>query len=209
MKRFLLFLSAIFLAVSLFAQDDTLAPGIYSVNGDEYEKLPFSVAGGGDSGVNVLGLELGKVQYFYKGAESGVKSTGSFVMVIDPEKKVVKGSMKDYNPFIKDMTPENIIIIPLEVKKKKRVYSEGLTVMGFNTERKARMSFTWERISDNSFRIETEPLVPGEYGIVLKFSKVGKYYYEYLFGFTVPAADSSEESEAAPSEEAEATPEEQ
>lgn len=73
---------------------------------------------------------------FAQGESSEVKATGKFVMVIDPEKKGIRKTPKVYDPFIKSMTPGLIMIVPLEVAKNKRVYDEGTSVQGINTQKR-------------------------------------------------------------------------
>lgn len=181
--------AALFLALfsmNIFAQEKELKPGLYAVNGDEY--LPISNTSGKsvNSGSSFFGFEIGKKQYEYKGTTSENPFTGTFLMVCDPNKENVRFAWGKYEPFVKSMTPDNMLIIPLNVEKKKRVYVEGTTIMGINTTSYERDPFTWEKISDYAYLITTE-LQPGEYGIVFKAAELGNYEFTAIFDFTVPA----------------------
>ena len=190
MKRniFLAALAALMLfPAKSFAQLDEREPGIYAIVEDESIPLASFVAGAASSSTNVIGIEIGNTQYNFKGEESGVVANGKFVMVIDPEKTMAVKSLKKFNPFIKTMTPNNVIIIPLKVNEKKhrREYSMGQTFMGINTEKKERVPFEWEQISDNSYEITLQDVVPGEYGFVFKYVKLSDYDFGAIFGFTI------------------------
>lgn len=171
----------------LYAQSDSRQPGIYSVMNDESTPLPFFRGINSNGGVNVLGVEVGKKKSTYNGATSGVLSDGHFVIVTDPEKKVMKLTLKSYEPFIRNFTPNNIAIVQLQVKGNKRIYDEGISLNGFNTEKKDRIEFTWEQISDNSFSVVTEALPAGEYAVVIKPSALSPLDFACVFGFTVEA----------------------
>lgn len=189
MKRIIATLAIVLASVSLFAQNDEHEPGIYAVNGEEYQALSLATGVMSNQGTNILGVEIGKTKISYKGTESGVIAGNTFVLVINPEKKGITRTLKSYNPFVKSMTPANIIIVPLEIVKNKRVYDAGTKLEGFNTERKERIPFEWEQITDNSFQIETEDMIPGEYAVVFKPATLGEYDFTAVFCFTVPAAE--------------------
>lgn len=185
MKRFLISVFAAFaMAIAASAQEATLAPGIYAVAGEEFTHLAYSNGTAINSGTNLLGFELGNHKYKYKGATSGVQATNKLIMVINPEKKGISKTPKKYDPFIKSMTPANIIIIPLEVVKDKRIYDEGTLVEGINTTRKARMEFEWEMVDENTFEIVGN-FAPGEYAVVFKPSKLGELDFTSIYGFFV------------------------
>lgn len=172
---------------SLYAQSDSRQAGIYSVMNDESTPLPFFRGINSNGGVNVLGIEIGKRKSTYNGATSGVLSDGHFVIVIDPEKNVMKLTLKSYEPFIKSFTPNNIVIVQLQVKGNKRIYDEGINLYGFNTEKKDRIEFTWEQISDNSFSVVTETLPAGEYAVVIRPTGLSPLEFSCVFCFTVAA----------------------
>ena len=189
MKRLFYFLAA---ALTLMgsgivanAQVDERAPGIYAIVNGESIPLNFTSGNTAVSTTNIIGFEVGNTKITYKGATSGTIASDTFVMVIDPEKKALTKTLKVYNPFIKTMTPGNILILPLSVVKEKRLYDEGKSVMGIKTEVKGRMDFEWEQISDNSFSIKVLNLIPGEYGFVFRVSKLADFDYSAIYGFTI------------------------
>lgn len=163
---------------------DKLDPGIYAVVDDTCTSLEFAPGINSKSTTNIVGIEFGKSGSSYKGETSGVKCTGTLLMVIDPEKKIVKRTPKTYDPFIKTMNPDFIMIVPLVVQKNKRVYDAGKSVMGINTEKRERVDFEWEQIDDVTFRISFEA-APGEYAVVFKAAKLGDYDFASIYGFTV------------------------
>ena len=171
-------------ASASFAQSDKLIPGIYAIIDSSATHLSYTPGVAANSGINVIGVEVGKIKFTYKGESSEVKSTGKFVMVIDPEKKVIRKTPKVYDPFIKSMTPELIMIVPLEVVKNKRVYDEGTSIQGINTKKKTRVEFQWELIDENTWEI-TADLQPGEYAVVFKPAKLGSYDFSSIYGFYV------------------------
>ena len=185
MKHIITVVAACFLFASeSFAQDEKLAPGIYAIVDSTVTHLSYTSGVVANSGTNLLGVELGKTKYTYKGETSGVKSIGKFVMIIDPEKKGIRKTPKVYDPFIKSMTPELIMIVPLEVAKNKRVYDEGTSVQGINTKEKTRVEFQWELINENTWEINAD-LQPGEYAVVFKPAKLGAYDFCSIYGFYV------------------------
>lgn len=188
MKKIITVIAALvcFTVLDLSAQNDTRDPGIYAVVDGVSTPLVYTSGIAHKSGTEVLGLEIGRSKFSYRGATSGVESGDTFVLVIDPEKKNIIRTLKKYEPFVKSMTPSNIIIVPLIVKKDKRIYDEGMEVYGFKVEGKPRVPFSWEMISDNSFQIVAEGLAPGEYGIIFRATKLAPYDYDAIFGFTVP-----------------------
>ena len=107
-----------------------LAPGIYATVDSTVTHLSYTPGVAANTSLNVISVELGKIKFTYKGESSGVRATGKFEMVIDPEKRGIRKTPKIYDPFIKSMTSELIMIVPLEVVKNKRVYDEGMSVQG-------------------------------------------------------------------------------
>lgn len=178
------FAACLLFASAAFAQDEKLAPGIYSVVDGTATHLSYTLGAAGSSGLNVIGVEVGKAKFSYKGESSEVKATDKLVMVIDPEKKAIRKTPKAYDPFIKSMTPELIMIVPLEVVKNKRVYDEGTSIQGINTKKKERVEFQWELIDENTYEI-TADFEPGEYAVIFKPAKLGAYDFSSIFGFYV------------------------
>ncbi|MCQ2153872.1 MAG: hypothetical protein MJY44_04820 [Bacteroidales bacterium] len=189
MKRLEIFAAALagalLVTVSASAQDERLAPGIYAVVDGTPTHLTYTPAVNVKSGINVIGVEVGNSRFDYKGETSGVTATGKFIMVIDPERKVLRKTPKIYDPFVKTMTPDLIMIVPLEVVKGKRVYDRGVSVQGIDTRKHNRMEFQWELVDENTFEI-TAALLPGEYAFVFKPAKMGSYDFSSIYGFTCP-----------------------
>ena len=169
---------------SAFAQMDEREPGLYAINGEEEFLLTPVGAVQSSSNTNILGVEIGKSKMLYKGVTSDTIANGKFILVIDPEQKAIKQTLKEYDVFVASMTPASMIIVPLEVEKNRRVYDRGSTLNGFNTQKKDRVDFLWEQISDNSFLIEAE-LAPGEYAVVFKPAKLGEFNFNTVFDFSV------------------------
>ena len=178
---------------TVYAENDTREPGLYAVKGEESVKLEFLPGITSNSNTGILGVvELGNSKCKFKGETSGVKVSGNeFALVIDPDRKNVVRTLKKYEIFIKTMTPDNMLIIPLVVEKNRRVYDKGLNINGFNTELKELVSFSWERISDNSFRIMAEGLVPGEYAFIFRVSPLSPFDFSGAFDFTYIVEDAS------------------
>lgn len=187
MKKIIAFIIslALFSIFGANAQESEFDPGIYSVTDDVPVALTYSSGVMGTGSTGIVGIEVGRTKCSYKGTESGVLCTGTLLMVIDPEKKNIVRTLKKYDPFVKSMTPDNIMIVPLMVDKNKRVYDEGISINGFNVEKKNRVPFIWERVSDNAFLITAE-VVPGEYAVVFRPAKLGGFDFESVFCFTVP-----------------------
>lgn len=171
-------------SMNIFAQEINLEPGLYIINGDEYVPVSYVSGKSEKTSTGILGFELGKKQYEYKGNTSNNIYTGQFLMVCDENRKNVKYAWGKYEPFVKSMTPDNMVIIPLEAAKKKRIYNEGTIIEGINVSTHERDPFTWEQLSDYVYLITTE-LQPGEYGIALKAAKLDEYNFSVIFDFTV------------------------
>ena len=183
-----LFIASMMLAMSfthVFAQNDSREPGLYIVNGEESTLMTTQTGSISSSSTGLLGIDLGKTKYNFKGATSGATSSGTFVMVINPEKKNVTMGLKKYDVFVSSVTPDNMIIVPLEVVKNKRVYEAGKSINGFNVSTKDSLPFEWEPLTDNSYTIKVD-LTPGEYAIVFKATKHANFEFTRVFGFTVP-----------------------
>lgn len=187
-KIFAVAVLAIISTMSLFAQNEQREPGLYNVDGEMYTKLTYITGSTKTSGFS-LGtlLDIGKQKKSYKGATSDTQcKTQTFVMVIDQEKTAIKQTYKTFDVFVKSMSPENMILVPLEVAKKNREYKEGTKINGFKTKDNKTIGFEWERISDNAFAITTE-LPAGEYAFVFKMAQHGVYDFDNIFDFTIVA----------------------
>lgn len=175
---------ALFFTVNAYAQMDEREPGLYAIVGEESIPLTYSNGTTSVTSTGILGVELGKKKCTYKGSSSGVIAADTFVLVIDPEKKSIVRNTKSYYPFIKTMTPNNMLVLPLSVVKDKRIYEEGKTIAGINVSVKDRMDFDWEQISDNSYEIHVQNLIPGEYGFIFRATKLAEFEYSAILGFT-------------------------
>ena len=185
MKHLITILASCFAFVATtFAQSERLEPGIYAIIDSTATPLTYSNGVAANSGINIIGVEVGSTKYNYKGETSGVKATGKFIMVIDPEKKMIVKTPRKYNPFIRTMTPELIMIVPLEVANGKRVYDGGTSLQGINTKKHTRMEFQWELVDENTYEI-TADLMPGEYAVIFKAAKLGEYDFSSIYGFYV------------------------
>lgn len=178
-------LSTFFFAVNAYAQMDERQPGLYAIVGEESIPLTFSNGTTSVSTTGILGVEVGRTRCIYRKPSSGVEASGMFVMVIDPEQKAIVKKLKSYKPFFKKMTPNDVLVLPLTVDGNKRIYEEGKTIAGINVSIKDRMDFEWEQITDNSYEIHVQNLIPGEYGFVFRPSKLGEFDYSAIFGFTI------------------------
>lgn len=184
MKRLFCTIAIVLAAAFCASAQDTLEPGIYALVDGSCTSLSYANGITANSSTNVLGIEIGKRKESYKGETSGVRCSGTLVMVINPEKKIITKTLKKYDPFIKTMNPDLIMIVPLEVQKNKRVYDEGRSLMGINTEQKERVSFEWEQTDENTFEIRFQA-APGEYAVVFKPTKIGDYDLQSIYGFYV------------------------
>ena len=197
MKSFRLISLALFCAVlfstNSFAQMDWREPGIYAVVGGESTPLTYTGGMTTTNSTNIVGVEIGKKNFSYKGAESGGSASDTLVLVINPEKKVITKSFKSYDPFVKSMTPNTIIIVPLSVDKNKRVYDEGKSINGIKLGTKGRIDFEWEQISDNSYEMRLQNIVPGEYGVIFRPATLGEFDFTGIFGFTYAGQAAAEE----------------
>jgi len=178
---------ALLLPLLSFAQPDVRKSGLYAiVNG---ASIPLSSTYGVVSalGENRLGLEVTYQTYQYKGESSGTVADSTFVLVIDPAKKEVSRKMSGYDPFIKKMTPNKVIIVPLEVihQSQCRVYYPGAKCNGLRFEQNTKIKFEATKISDNSFEIRTHTLPAGEYGFVFHPNTMDGFDFSAIFGFTV------------------------
>lgn len=204
MKRIILTLAAMFCLVSFAAAQETeqivseektqaekqasaLEPGLYAFVDGVPCQLPYSA---GTTISTTLGTPNSEVtlkqKYTYKGTTSGLNITEKkLVMVIDPEQKAVKKSMKGYDPFIKSMTPDNIMIVRLVVEKNKRVYDAGASFGNIKLGAWANVEFEWKHSGDNAYMISVDSLQPGEYAVIFKPAEHGTYDLTSVFCFTV------------------------
>lgn len=175
------------LPVKMSAQMDEHIPGIYTIIDDDYVPLNYTAGVTSVSTTGIGDFEYGDMKHQYKGETSGVNASETFVLVIDPEKKVMVRTLKKYDPFIKTMTPNNVLVLPLTVNERRhrREYDQGRNLNGFNIERREMMDFEWEQITDNSFMITVPDLLPGEYAFIFRATRLAEFDYTGIFGFTI------------------------
>lgn len=183
-KLFLAFVLAI-LCLSAQAQVENLKPGIYHVSGDVFTPLKSETSVKNEnSATNRVGMF--NVSYVFKNPTAPVAvSDGSFVMVTDPSRKAMVQTLKKFNPFVAALTPDNMLLVPLTVKKNKRSY----TAFDYDEVRRRNpewehVDFSWERLSDNSYSIKAD-LVPGEYAFAFRISETAIYTFDAVYSFCV------------------------
>jgi len=170
-----------------FAQLDGRKAGIYAIVGGESVSIPFQYGSSSVSGSNGLGVELTETVFRYKGEASGIAADSTFVLVLNPEQKEVIKKMKEYGPFLRNMRPTRVKVIPLEVNVEEhcREFRLGSKLEAIRLEEHPGLEFDWEKISDNSFDITVHGLVPGEYCFVICPQPVQGFNFSAIFGFTV------------------------
>lgn len=189
MKRtFLIIAAAMMLCPMAFAQMDEREPGIYTINSGESVPLKFEISAQMNDSMEAGELSVldSNTFIFSKPSAKVTSESGEFVLVINPEKKMFIQTLKKYDVFIGTMSPENMILIPLSIhKNKKRIYHHGSydLVHGLNISWDKK-DFTWEKISDNSFRIKAE-LEPGEYAFAFRINKLQDFQLNAVYTFSV------------------------
>ena len=197
MKKTLFALATAFLCCSSFAaagqntmeiseELQNLAPGLYIEQADGYVLMSY------EKGVSITDEDLEDEiqeafkQYSYKGKTSANVATGSFILVRDPKQKSIVEKAKKYYPFVKTMTPDNIMLVPLKVKKRNRIF-EGLGRKEFVRAKKSRATFDWEQLSDNIFHLTLYDDTPaGEYAFVFRLNNIAQYYFTSVHSFSLP-----------------------
>jgi len=198
MKQILNFAAILFLmsmSLTASAQQDERTKGIYAIVNGESIPLSFTYGtGGGDFGTGAgignvsMNIVLAKSTFHYKGVHSGIVASDTFVLVVDPKKNSGIITPKKFDYFIKKMTPNDMIVVPVftNEKKQRREFDPG-TIVDMLKHLKDNYSeqFQWTKISDNSFEIKVNELTPGEYGIVFRIPGTMSYSFDHLFGFTI------------------------
>jgi len=167
--------------VGMSAQMDERAPGIYTIIGEQSILLKQAFGGTTSGEVSVVGLDVSNQVFRYRGETSGVNASGIFVLVVNPKEK------KSTDPFYKNMTPSDMIAVPLSVNHEtgRREYDAGKTIEGYNVDKKIKLDFDWKRISDNSFEITVPGMTPGEYAFVFRSGKLCPFNYSRIICFTI------------------------
>jgi len=174
---------ALLLPAAAFAQSDSRAPGIYTIVGDT--AVPLSYTRGSAYSFGISYVQLHTIVQFKK-ATSGTEASDVFVLVVDTTKTTFKAT----KPFVKQITPANMVILPLisNIAKKRREFDPGIIVAnGWIYEEKVGLEFEWEPLTSNSYLIRVRNLPPGEYGISFFNIRWSSYdFYKAVFGFTIP-----------------------
>lgn len=176
-------LSCIF-SLTLSAQTENLKSGLYAVLGENYVPLKYQSTNASSlNTINSVSFTVKKTSY--KGVSSNFISDSTFVMVCDPKKRVVIQTSKNYDVFIKNITPDFMVILPLEVNNNKREFKKGTSRSNID-KGIGIVPFDWKQIADYTYLITAHGLVPGEYGIFFKLTKLDGYNFDGIYGFTIP-----------------------
>jgi len=169
------------------AKPDDHKPGIYAIVNGEYVPLPFYRGITSVSGENRGGVEITYKTYRYNGETSGVVIDSTFILVVNPDKKRVTNTLKQYDPFIRNMKPEKSKIVPLEVNAESgcREFKLGKNFETLRFEEHPGMEYEWVQISDSSYKIKPTGLTPGEYCFVYRPVDIFGFDYTAIFAFTV------------------------
>lgn len=187
MKKFLIsFLFAV-LPLVCTAKVDDRAPGLYAMVDGESIPLNFTYGSASISGKDLHGVEVVFTTYSYKGETSGTEATGTFHLVLDQKKHKVEKLMKKYNPFIRNMRPDKVTIVPLKVnaETKCREFYVGKKMDNIRIDDNDGIKFEAVKIRDNSYSIKVQDLPPGEYGFAFCEHDILGTDYEAIYGFTI------------------------
>lgn len=186
MRKLFFIAMSLVMSLSVFAQKDSREPGLYYVDGETSTPLTVQKGMTASSGIGILDIvDIGKKKTNYKGNTSDTHcQKAEFVMVIDLEKKSAVQTLKKFDPFYKEMNPDNMKLVQLVVEKKKRVYDEGRSINGIKTKANKSIEFLYEQISDNSWRI-TADLPAGEYAWIFKPAALTDFNRSAIFDFTI------------------------
>lgn len=184
-------LSSILFPFRSYAQLDEREPGLYTIVNGESRKLSYSTTSQTPSSFSVhfFGIDKDYRAYRFRGGTSGVEASDTFILVVDPEKGsgVISGSR--FEAFLRNMTPDDLIILPLlSFENCRDLRTNPVRAVGpINySSPMFGMDYEWKQISDNSFEIRVLGLLPGEYGIATRMSSISKYDVWALHCFTAP-----------------------
>ncbi len=172
------FIATFFIPFIVFAQYDERESGLYAIVGNESK--PLSLLDG-----MLYTVDKSQVTILYDGETAGVVAADTFVLVVGHDKLFYFN-----DPFIESLTPDELIILPLKVNKRKhrmecqpgRVSEIG----NFGLVRVNRgIDFRWNRITDNSFGIKVTGLTPGEYEISVPVQGSNDFRDRESYGFTI------------------------
>lgn len=186
------FLALLIMPFSSHAQMNGLAPGIYAVTDTVSTPLKYSCGGAyvEIAGVeSVIRYEIVHEIFHYAGITSGVNASDTFLFVTDHSRKEIVKTMKEYDVFIRNMSPEDMVLFPLSVNssKKRREYDASPTMRGFSGEENAAIDFEWKEISDNVYEITVHGLPAGEYAFAFRYSRFYPFDFTAIYGFTIKA----------------------
>ena len=185
MKKLFLMVLALGMILSASAQNDSRDPGIYYIDGETSTPLTSINATTQTSGTSFGIVDVSKQKQSYKGLTSDTPcKNAEFVVVINPEKKGATQTLKKYDPFIKSMSPELMMLLPLKVEKKNRIFDDDRTIAGLKTKKEDLVPFEYEKLTDNSWKI-TATLPAGEYAWAFKIGKLGAFNLDAVFDFTM------------------------
>jgi len=189
MKKCFFIATLLLCPLLLLAQDILLQPGIYTLVDETPVPLKFCYGISSVQGKNTLGVEVAYETYRYRGETSGIEASDTFILVIDPARKEVVKKFSEYNPFVRNMKPARMIIVPLAVNPENqcREYYPGMKLEGVNVQERPEMKFDWEEIGDNTFKIKVQDLRAGEYAIIFKIAGLQGPDFNAMFGFTITA----------------------
>lgn len=188
MKKFILSICLLIAGIGAQAQISQ-GPGLYAINGNDTIKLTVLNGNENVSESHILGVDIQNHDRMqYNEIISDTPTSGSdFLMVIDPNKKVAKGGvMTDYEPFIKTVKPELLMLVPLEVEndKERRIFNLQENKSALKIKAKNAIEFTWDQVSDSAWIIHTPQLVPGEYAFLVRTTKLDQFDFQQVLDFT-------------------------
>ena len=190
MKKLSLTLLMALFALAISAQIETLEPGFYAEENDSYVPLKpeFSVAVNAIPDLNDSGFtdsEIACNVFQFKGKTSiNSSSTGSFIFVGHPKRKSISQTRRKYNVFTRDMNPDNMLLVPLDVVKKRREYDARRATLQKGHAIWPSVDFEWEQLGKNTFRITTD-LPDGEYAFVFRFKKNTSFNFNAAYTFSL------------------------
>lgn len=186
MRHTFLIVSALMalMTFSAAAQDGSaLEPGLYNI----VEGTPTLMSTQRGTQVSTDDNDMLLLTKFnYAGVSSGIISDGQFLMVCDPAKKNPLVTLNKYGIFTSKLTPEDMMIVPLTVEKKRRSYDcRKLKTVGLTKVEWIKMDFDFEEVSECTYRI-TADLPRGEYAAVFRYTlPVWNFDFNQVFPFTV------------------------
>ena len=186
MKRIILSIVTVFAlaAVCDAAQKkDGPKPGIYSVKDTQ---LTAMVKQKSTEVCSELDWDLFVTQKFqYRGSKAKMTAEGDFLLVCNPSKKKPLVTLRKFAVFTKKLTPDDMMIVPLDVRWNKRVYDCSKLHSHRGKVQWNQVDFTWEKVDECTYRIKSY-LEPGEYAIVFRYNLPSwNFDFSHAFPFRV------------------------